>query len=173
MLILSSLKNNELDSSLDNRDPMVDVEDKTLPEDDGPAVDDAPDVNAFSKLDGGMIDCSCDFNTLFAELLLLPLEVEMVLLVLELLLLPLPQLLLPLDEVEYWGFDNCELFAAAAEEICGDECIMIDTIDLLLMFSLEDGGPGAVTALLLLLNEELALEFEENKLFVVLVLELF
>lgn len=159
MLILSSLKNNELDSSLDNRDPMVDVEDKTLPEDDGPAVDDAPDVNAFSKLDGGMIDCSCDFNTLFAELLLLPLEVEMVLLVLELLLLPLPQLLLPLDEVEYWGFDNCELFAAAAEEI--------------LMFSLEDGGPGAVTALLLLLNEELALEFEENKLFVVLVLELF
>lgn len=159
MLVLSSLNNTELDSPLDNSEPLVDVEDEALPEDDDPVADDDPNTDAFSKLDGGVVDCSCDFNMLFAELLLLPLELEIVLLLLELLLLPLPPLLLPLDEVECWRFDNCELFAAAAEEI--------------LMLSLEDGGPGAFGVLLLLLNEEPVLEFEENKLFVVLVLELF
>lgn len=158
VLDLSSLYNTEFDSPLDNSEPLVDVEEEEAHDDD-PVADDAPDVNAFSKLDGGVADCSCDFNTLFADPLLLPLELEMVLLLLELLLLPLPPLLLPLDEVECWRFDNCELFAAAAEEI--------------FMVSLEDGGPGAFGVLLLLLNEEPVLEFEENKLFVVLVLELF
>lgn len=138
---------------------MVDVEDEILPDDDDPAADDVPDASAFNKLDGGIIDCSWDFNTLFAELMVLPLELEIVLLVLGLLLLPLPQLLLPLETVECWGFDNCELFAATSEEI--------------LMLSLEGGGPGSFAVLLLVLNEELVLEFEENKLFVVLVLKLF
>lgn len=98
---------------------------------------------------------------------------EMVLLPLELLLLPLTPLPLPLDEVECWRFDNCELFAATAEEICDDECIMIGTTGLFFMLSLEDGGPGAFGVLLLLLNEGPVLEFEENKLFVELVLEVF
>lgn len=159
MLVLSSLNNTEHDSPLDNSEPLVDVEDEALPEDDDPAADDEPDAKAFSKLDGGVVDCCCDINTLFAELLLLPLEVEMVQLLLELLLLPLPPLLLPLDEVECWRFDICELFMATAEEI--------------LMLSLEDGGPGAFGVLLLLLNEEPVLEFEESKLCVALVLELF
>lgn len=157
VLFLSSLNNTEDDSPLDNSKPIVDVEDETVPED--PAAVDVPDANAFSKLDGGIIDCSCDFNTLLVELLLFPLELEIVLLVLRLLLLPLPQLLLPLDGLVCCGFDNCGLFAAAAVVI--------------LMVSFEDGGPGAFAILLLLLKEELVLEFEENKLFVVLVLELF
>lgn len=130
MLVLSSLNNTKLDSPLDNSEPLVDVEDEAVPEDDDPVVDDVPDANAFSKLDGGVVDCSWDFNTLFAELLLLPLELEMVLLLLELLLLPLPPLLLPLDEVECCRFDNCELFAVTVEEICDDECIMIGTTGL-------------------------------------------
>lgn len=129
VLDLSSLYNTEFDSPLDNSEPLVDVEEEEA-QDDDPVADDAPDVNAFSKLDGGVADCSCDFKTLFADPLLLPLELEMVLLLLELLLLPLPPLLLPLDEVECWRFDNCELFAAAAEEICDDECIMIGTTGL-------------------------------------------
>lgn len=166
MLVLSSLNNTELDSPLENSEPLVDVEDEALPEDDNPVADDVTDANAFSKLDGGVVDCCGDFNTLFAELL--PLELEMVQLLLELLLLPLPPLLLPLDEVECWRFDNCELFAAAAEEICDDECIMIGTTGLFLMLSLEDGGPGAFGVLLLLLNDEPVFEFEESKLFVVL-----
>lgn len=65
------------------------------------------------------------------------------------------------------------MFAAAAEEICDDEWIMIGTTGLLLLMSFEDGGPGAFGVLLLLLNEEPVFEFEENKLFAEVVLELF
>lgn len=162
VLFLSSLSNVDADSPLNKCELLVDAtDDDTLAEDDDPAAeDDPPDAKAFNKLDGGAVDWSCDFSTLFAELLLLlPLELELLVLVLELLLLPLPPpLLLPLDEVECWRFDNCEL-AAAAEEI--------------LLLSFEDGGPGAFGVLLLLLNEEPVFEFEENKLFVVVVLELF
>lgn len=162
MLFLSSLSNVDAASPLNKCELLVDAtDDDTLAEDDDPAAeDDPPDAKAFIKLDGGAVDWSCDFSTLFAELLLLlPLELELLVLVLELLLLPLPPpLLLPLDEVECWRFDNCEL-AAAAEEI--------------LLLSFEDGGPGAFGVLLLLLNEEPVFEFEENKLFVVVVLELF
>lgn len=162
VLFLSSLSNVDAASPLNKCELLVDAtDDDTLAEDDDPAAeDDPPDAKAFNKLDGGAVDWSCDFSTLFAELLLLlPLELELLVLVLELLLLPLPPpLLLPLDEVECWRFDNCEL-AAAAEEI--------------LLLSFEDGGPGAFGVLLLLLNEEPVFEFEENKLFVVVVLELF
>lgn len=176
VLFLSSLSNVDAASPLNKCELLVDAtDDDTLAEDDDPAAeDDPPDAKAFNKLDGGAVDWSCDFSTLFAELLLLlPLELELLVLVLELLLLPLPPpLLLPLDEVECWRFDNCEL-AAAAEEICDDEWIMIGTTGLLLLLSFEDGGPGAFGVLLLLLNEEPVFEFEENKLFVVVVLELF
>lgn len=162
VLFLSSLSNVDAASPLNKCELLVDAtDDDTLAEDDDPAAeDDPPDAKAFNKLDGGAVAWSCDFSTLFAELLLLlPLELELLVLVLELLLLPLPPpLLLPLDEVECWRFDNCEL-AAAAEEI--------------LLLSFEDGGPGAFGVLLLLLNEEPVFEFEENKLFVVVVLELF
>lgn len=157
MLFLSSLSNVEFASPL--MCELEEVADDTLPDDDEPVAEDDPDDNAFNRLDGGAVDWSCDFNTLFAELLLLPLELELLVLLLELLLLPLPPLLLPLDEVECWRFDNCELLAAAAEEI--------------LLLSFKDGGPGAFGVLLLLLNEEPVFEFEENKLFEVVVLELF
>lgn len=131
MLVMSSLNNTVLNSPLDNSAPLVDVNNETLPKAGDPVADDVSDANEFSRLDGDDVGCSCDFNTIFAEQpLLLPLEFEIVQLLLELLLLPLPPLLLPLDEVECWRFDNCELFAAAAEEICDDECIMIGTTGL-------------------------------------------
>lgn len=159
MLLLSSLSKLDPASPLVRCELLEDAVDDTLPVDDELAAEEDPDASAFNRLDGGAVDWSCDFSTLFAELLVLPLELELLVLLLELLLLPLPPLLLPLDEVECWRFDNCELFAAAAEEI--------------LLLSFEDGGPGAFGVLLLLLNEEPVFEFEENKLFVVVVLELF
>lgn len=159
VLHFSSFSNVELDSPVDGNVLLVDAKDDGLQEDDdrlGLVTATVPEERAFSKLVGGVVDCSCDLRTLFAELLpvleLLLLPVELVV------LLPLPPLLLPLDEVECWRFDNCELLAAAAEEI--------------FMLSLEDGGPGAL-GVLLLLNDEPVLEFEENKLFEVLVLALF
>lgn len=163
VLHFSSFSIAELDSPVDGNVLLVVAKDEGLQEDDerlGLVTATVPEERAFSKLVGGVVDSSCDFRTLFAELLLLPLLVlELMLLPVELvLLLPLPPLLLPLDEVECWRFDNCELLAAAAEEI--------------FMLSLEDGGPGAF-GVLLLLNDEPVLEFEENKLFEVLVLELF
>lgn len=63
---LSSLNTAEVDSPLDNSAPIVDVEAVALPKDDDP--DDIPDASAFKRLDGGVVDCSCDFNTLLDEL---------------------------------------------------------------------------------------------------------
>lgn len=102
MLLFSSFSSDVLDSTFEDSVLLAAVKDDELLEADerlGLVVADVPAESALSKLVGGVDDCSCDFNTLFVELL--PPLVELELVPLELVLpLPLPLLLLPLDEVE-------------------------------------------------------------------------